>query len=280
MLVRVFRLSKHAYQQVRFSQNVQQTVLFILGSQRSGTSLMRRILERDWSIKVYGEHGELSTIDRDHRSRLKSLASVKEALDEDRAPLVVLKPLLESQDSLKLLNYFPESKALWMYRNHKDVALSHVRFFGPSRAINDLQALAQNKIHEWRSENIPGSVRETVLEHFSKDMDPFAAAALFWYVRNSLFFALRLEEDSRVMLIKYEDFVTAPDGCLRRIYGFVGRGYPGRKTVREVHARAIGKGSEVRLSPSVEDLCCNLLDRIESAYQTGLGSSSRGIAWD
>lgn len=47
------------------------------------------------------------------------------------APLVVAKPLLDSQRTRELLEYFPKSFAIWIYRHYKSVARVPGRYAGP-----------------------------------------------------------------------------------------------------------------------------------------------------
>jgi hypothetical protein len=98
-------------------------IVFIFGCQRSGTTLMQQIFDKDFNTKVYGEfdakvYGEYSETGRSANGkhfRLKPLEEVKAVMDRDRARLIVAKPIVETQNALKLLAYFPGSKALFMY---------------------------------------------------------------------------------------------------------------------------------------------------------------------
>src|SRR5262245_40086875 len=103
---------KAVYHLAKFDRHQAKTVLYILGCQRSGTTLMNEIFERDLNTKVYAEQCKLTSNDVPKRLRLNPLSSVKTVLDQDRAPLVILKPLVESQNIIQLLDYIEGSKAL------------------------------------------------------------------------------------------------------------------------------------------------------------------------
>ena len=242
-------------------------ILFILGCQRSGTTMMQKIFEKDMHAKVYGEFSKLSQHDRG-RIRLNPLNQVKRELDKDTPPLVVMKPLVEAQNLKELLDYFPSSKALWMFRHFKDVAASNLVNFGEKNGIDDLRPIAQHDLHNWRSEGASDHVTEVVQQYFSEDMDQMDAAALFWYARNSLFFDLNMGENSRVMMCRYEDLVREPEANVKDIYEFASADYPGEEIIDSVSTSSVGKGQHVVLHPEIETLCNQMLKRLEDAYFT------------
>lgn len=125
---KLFQIYKRTYNSVKINRNNQKRILFIIGCQRSGTTLLTRILEKDFNTKVYGEFSELSSNDI-NKIRLNPLSSVKEIIDKNKTPFIIIKPLVETQNSLKLFKYFKNAKAVWMYRHYKDVSLSNVEHF-------------------------------------------------------------------------------------------------------------------------------------------------------
>jgi hypothetical protein len=242
-------------------------VLFIIGCQRSGTTLMTDIFDRDLHTVVYGEFSTLSSFDLQYGLRLNPLPLVRAQIDRDKVPLVVLKPLVETQNAPKLLDYFGDSRALWMYRNYRDVASSNLAAFGPENGIRNLRAIVENAPQNWRSENVPEETREIVLRHFSEDMNPHDAAALFWLVRNRLFFELGLDRHLRVTMCKYENLLADPKGMIHAVYRFIGIDYPSDRILTSVRPDA-GRGADIKLSLEVDSLCTELLDRLNEAYAT------------
>jgi len=239
-------------------------VLFLTGCQRSGTSLMSRIFAKDLATRVYGEFSEISLAGR---ARLQAMNAVKQEIEASRASLIILKPLVETQNGLRLLDTFPGSKILWIYRNHKDVASSNLKKFGLRNGINDLRPIVEHRQDNWRAENVSDSIRETVRRFFAEQMNPYDAAALFWLARNTLFFDMQLDSNPRATMCRYDDFVTDSVKTMKRIYRFLGADFPGERIVAEVTAESVGKGREVILSPEVDRLCSSLLERLDHAYQ-------------
>ncbi|MDJ0757705.1 MAG: sulfotransferase, partial [Ardenticatenaceae bacterium] len=206
-------------------------LLLIIGCQRSGTTLMTQIFEKDWEVQVYPEHSRLSNQDKLDKLRLNPLLEVKDTLSRSRFPLVVLKPLVETQNAQELLNFFDDARALWMFRHYADVANSNLNRFGLHNGIRNLSYIAYNNDTNWRSERVSEAVQDLVDRYFSEDMNPFDAAALFWYIRNSYFFDQQLVAHPRVMMLRYNDLTANPVETMKQIYTHVGQSFPGRQIV-------------------------------------------------
>lgn len=264
---RLRRAAKEVYQSAALSGERPLQLLFIFGCQRSGTTLMTELFEKDWRARVYPEHSQLSAKDTLDGLRLNPLEEVQAALARGSFPFAVLKPLVETQNAPHLLDFFPGSRALWLYRDYNDVALSNIRRFGLGNGIKNLRYIAENVSGNWRNENLPAAVRDLVQQHFAETMPPYDAAALFWYVRNQFFFELGLDRDPRVLPLRYRDLVNDPLAAMTRVYRFIQQPFPGPHLLTAVHANSVGKGQRVTLSPPIEALCAAMLDRLDAVYQ-------------
>ncbi len=160
ILRKLFLQEKKIYQQIRSYLDSayvgHRKTLSIVGCQRSGTSVMQRVFERDLNVKIYGERSRLSSIEG---IRLNPLNTVVEEIQKDKAQFIVLKPLVESQNVLTLLDTFPNSKALWLFRDYKDVANSNLKTFGIKNGIHDIRPIVENQPDNWRSERVSDDVR-------------------------------------------------------------------------------------------------------------------------
>jgi hypothetical protein len=265
---KLFRIRKELHSLSTTRKGHRAKILFIVGCQRSGTTLLAmRVFYRDFNAKVYNEYSELTSNDI-NRIRLNSLESVKMAIDKVKAPIVVVKALVESQNTPELLNYFEGSKALWICRFYKDVALSNVAKFGIRRGIKDLRPIVENETNNWRAEKVSESTRETVSKYFSETMSPNDAAALFWFARNSLFFELGLDQNPNVMVCIYDYFARDPGNMLRNIYKYIDASYPGDRIISDVHAKSVGKGDHVYLTPQIDRLCNRLYEKLVAVYHS------------
>jgi hypothetical protein len=241
------------------------------------------IFERDLRTKIYREASELSSDDVIERIRLNSLPAVQKTLAKDRQPIIVIKPLAESQRAAELLDYFPGSKIIWLYRHYQDVASSNLKAFGRNQGIEDLRPIVLRRPCNWRSENVTEETWQTIRHFFAEEMNPYDAAALFWYARNRLFFEQGLADNPRVYLCRYEELVRAPADVMRRLYAFLDLSYPGDHIVKAVRSRAVGavgKDRRFQLSAAVELLCAEMLERLDACCaEARLGAvSHNGIA--
>jgi len=265
---RFFRLRKRIRQFFKHPVGMDKTVLFIVGCQRSGTSMIHHLFRLDWDTVTYDEVSPLSCLDPVEGLRLNPLTEVKARILADRAPLVVYKPLVESQNLNILLDLFPVAKAVWMYRDFRAVVLSNLKYFGRDTGHRDLVPIIEGNTSNWRAEKLAESDRDIIRDIYSTDMDPNDAAALFWYARNSLFFSRGFHSDDRVRTCRYGDLVTRPAGVMAEAYGFLGHPYPGDRIVADVFTGSQGRGRDLELSPPVLELCEGMLARLDS--QKGL----------
>lgn len=255
--------AKHFYQDLLTKNTLNKRIVFILGCQRSGTTMLTKVFEGDLNIRVYNEFSELSSTNTP-RLRLNPYPMVKTQIARRHAGIVVLKPLVESQNIDKLFDFFPNSLALWPVRHFRDVVASNLKKFGPNNGINDLRPIANGEENNWRAERISTKTKMLVNKYFNEDMNPNDAAALFWYVRNIIFFERGLNQSRRTLLIKYQDLVSDPDEKMQEVYGFIGTPYPQKELVRSVHSKSVGKGNSIELSNEIEFLCDELWQRFDS----------------
>ena len=259
-----FHARKYLYQRLSaLGAPREKRILFILGCQRSGTTLMQKVFEADLGAKVYGEFSRITRTAKTLNLRLRPLEEVKAIVERDPARLVVAKPISETQNALRLLAFFPGAKALFLYRHYGAVASSNLKKFGQRNGINNLRAIVAGAAGNWRSEGVPPAVRSLVVARFHEQMSPYDAAALFWYVRNRFFFDLGLDRQPAVLPLRYEDLLRDPAGAIEGIYRFVGAPFV-RRGVGLVRPEPGGR-PRVELSADIEQLCAGLLARLDQA---------------
>jgi hypothetical protein len=159
--------------------------------------------------------------------RLRSHETVKRLIEKSDRPTVVFKPVLDSQHADRLLDLHPNAKAIWMYRDYRDVVNSSVKkwqgdqrdiMYGIAVGIRRDPKHHQHAIGERMSDQTINLVKQLG----NPGMSPEDGAALLWYVRNLIYFDLGLESDPRVLLVKYEDLVARPRQSFSRIFDFIG----------------------------------------------------------
>jgi hypothetical protein len=223
---------------------------------------MLDVFDEDVRCLSFAEFSVLSSGMGEQGIRLRPLPEVKDHIEQLRAPITVLKPLVESQHTPQLLDGLPNARAVWMFRGFESVAVSNVTYFGRDNAGRDLRLLLTNDPPNWRGELVPDEVRAVLEKHYAPEMSPHDAAALFWWARNRLFFDLSLDKRPDVFLCEYEALVEAPREVMRSIYEFCGVAPPARDTTRQIHSKARDRGSASVIGAEVKALCEELHERL------------------
>jgi hypothetical protein len=176
-----------------------------------------------------------------------------------RHRFVVVKPLCDTHrvdDLLALAGAVP-GRAVWLWRDVDDRARSEVAKFGPSN-VDALRAIAAGTIGDgWQGQRLDPAL----LDGFDlARMTPHTGAALFWYLRNSLYFTLGLDRRPDVHLLAYDDLVRAPGPTMRALCDFLGMPFHDR-LVAHVESRT-PRRRPLEIDPRVRDLCDGLTGRL------------------
>jgi hypothetical protein len=95
-------------------------------------------------------------------------------------------------------------------------------------------------------------------------MSPEAAAVLFWYVRNSLYFEHGLHERDDVMLVSYDAFVRDLEPTIRSMCAFLEFPYA-PSLVAHIERRPPRTGRPIELDPDLARLSEDLTERLDQA---------------
>jgi hypothetical protein len=233
--------------------------------------MLNEAFDRDWSCMAFGEDEGLAlgpTYEHDLRWRWRPLEEVIAVFDSLAAPLIIAKPLVESQRALELLEVFPRSRIIWVYRDYKDVAHSSIMMFGAEASLHNLGAVLDPKMNRhWFSENLSDESRDLVRRYFNPDRPLSDLKVLGWLVRNSLFFQLGLDRNPRVTMSRYENLVSDPVVEMRRLYAFLNARFPGPQICSHMHQESVTKGNHSRVSGDLDSLGRALLARLDDACE-------------
>lgn len=257
------KVRKLMHQRFVMEKPTDQVIALILGCQRSGTTMLLNVFERDLRTKSYSENGWLG----DYWPRMMPYPEIHTLLEQDHVPLVIAKPLMESQRTLELLEEFPNAKGIWAYRGYSGVANSRVKKFGEEVQFKLINLIIDGDTQEWSSERLPDYLRQLVIDVWQPTMSPYDAAALFWYVRNELFFIQDLGNNPRVKMCRYEEIAVNPRQIIGEIYHFLGIAPPPDEAFGRVHNNSLSKGKELNLDPKIRELCQEMQQRLISAHR-------------
>jgi hypothetical protein len=218
--------------------------------------------------KVFAEYSEISDQDLYHL-RLNDFKSVEKVFKRSAAPLLVAKPIVESQNANDLLERFEDSHGVWLFRNYIDVASSNLRRFGDNAgAINNIRPLvdaefARNDWTEWLTEHVGEDTKQVIKRFYAPDMNPADAAVLFWYVRNRLYFEQHLDQNDKITTIDYDEFVNKPRQHMQVLFNNLSLSNPiPRSMFKNVHSKSVNKGKALVISKDIEALADGLLKQL------------------
>lgn len=234
--------------------------LFVLGAQRSGTTMLCRVLERSSQVWVHPEKSTLAYADY----RLRSPALVAAVTQLTPADVVVYKPLCDSHLGDRLLALHEGSRAIWAWRDPHAVARSAVAKWGDhQRTVVASIARGRARDMGWRGERIPPELAGQLAEVWHDDLSEHDGAALFWYLRNSFLFSLGLDTDPRVLPVSYAALVSDPVAAFRRVFDHAGLDFDAR-LVADVDT-ASATPAPLALDPTVQALVGALHTRLKAA---------------
>jgi hypothetical protein len=195
---------------------------------------------------------------------------VKRLVQKSDEPIVVFKPVLDSQHTDRLLDIDPNAKAIWVYRDYRDVVSSSVKKWqGDQKDI--MYGIAEGirrdpKHHQYAiADRMSDQTVNLVKNLCNSGMSPEDGAALLWYVRNLIYFELGLEKDQRVLLVRYEDLVTRPQQYFPRIFHFIGC-YFDQEYVSDIFDSSVRKNAGPAINNEVELLCREMVQRLDQQY--------------
>jgi hypothetical protein len=239
--------------------------VFVVGCQRSGTTMLVNTLGRSPEISTYHE-GDKRAFDDEYR--LISDDFVKRLIYESHKPIVIFKPINDSQHTDRLLKLNANAKAIWIFRVYQDVINSAVKLWGEKQKgiiYGISRGYYKRPGHLAIGERIAPETHDLIKHLCRNDLSSQDGAALIWYLRNVIYFDLNLQNNNRVLLYKYEDLVTKPQEHFRRVFDFIGCDFS-PEYVEDIHARSIRKNDLPLIDPEIKFLCDSLGDRLEREY--------------
>jgi hypothetical protein len=239
-------------------------VVFVVGSQRSGTRLPLQALDCSPDIATFSE-GVSPFFDR---VLLQPLDRIEILVTRSPFPVVALKPICETHRVNELLDRFSGSKAIWIFRDYRDTVNSASVKWRSGRDV--LGRLADGAV-TWRSGGLSQDKLALVKRLYRDDMTLHEANAVMWYLRNGLFFDLNAHERPDVLLVRYEDLVADPHTGFARLFDFVKMPVPS-DFGRLIRSSGASKRPFPEISREIRALCDELQERLITYYESTISS--------
>jgi len=246
-----------------FSAPTVTTPVFLLGIQRSGTTMLMFAFHLHPEIAVYDESLENKAF---HDYRLRGMETTAQLISSSPFSVVCFKPLADSHMTRLLLERFPSARCIWALRDYRDVANSFLRKFPHATRAVRLVCGGQEG-GGWFQEGISEETGQILRNLPWKDFSEYDFACLVWWARNRLFFEQNLENEERVLLFRYEQLVTAPEESLRTVTNFIGIPFSPRM-IRYIHTNSISRYTPPKIAEPVLEMCDSLLTKL-STLQVG-----------
>jgi hypothetical protein len=240
----------------------QKHVTFLSGFARSGTNMVMEVFEWSGLTEVFRE-GDPRVNDT---FRLLDDATVRSVVLASPSQFVLVKALQESHRLAALMDLFPGSGAMWMYRHYDDCVNSILqRWPGHRNGIDDIVRDGANA-SGWRGEGTTDATLARLRAQYRQDWNDATCNAWFWCLRHQLFFDQHFETRPGVALVRYESLVTDPLRVIRPLADIVGVKLTGLMA-SVPNARSIGKRAPPDIAPDVRETCDALLARLDAVWE-------------
>jgi hypothetical protein len=226
--------------------------------------MLLRGLERSPEFEVRNEN-DRETFDR---FLLRPDPAIRAVVERSGHRFILFKPLCDSHRTNALLDGLgtpSAGRAVWAYRDVDGRVRSAVQKFGDANR----QALARIASGEgagtWQAGGLGPERFELIRRLQPASLSPESAAALFWYLRNGLYFDLGLDRRDDVTLASYGATVRDPETSVRALTAFLGVSYS-PELIAHIDARAATPRPPLELDVRIRELCDDLSARLDAAY--------------
>jgi hypothetical protein len=238
--------------------------VYVVGVQRSGTNMLVRGLEMSPEFEVRNENDRAAF----ERFRLRPNPVVRRLVVASGHRYVLMKPLTESHRVRELLDDMGTARAgraIWAYREVDGRVRSALAKFGSNNLLVLREIVAGGGADRWQAQGLSEENRR-LIESFDYDrMSPESAAALFWYVRNALFFEQGLDGRDDVMLASYDAFLADPERHMRALAAFLD--FPYRPELVEHMAPRSAPAPPLEIDPAIRRRTDELQERLDACMQ-------------
>jgi len=237
--------------------------VYVVGLQRSGTNMVLRGLERLPEFEVHNENDRRAF----HRFHLRQDAAVAAIVAASRHRFVLFKPLCDSHRVDQLLDGLgagAPGRAVWVYREVDGRARSAVAKFGDANRRVLAQIARGEAGDRWQAQRLSVASLELIARFDYHAMSPESAAALFWFVRNSLYFDLGLHARDDVFLSSYDSCVADPQGATKELCRFLGVRWDPALT-EAIGPRSTPHQHRLEIDPEIRRYCDDLQSRLDAA---------------
>lgn len=231
--------------------------IFLVGCGRSGTNMLVFRLANSWQIELFNEDHPAAFKD----FRIGDLNTIHEVVDRSYARIALFKPILSTTQTSNLLSYFPTSRAIFVFRHYYDVINSSIKRFGLLNRLDHVNAWINDDFAEFGTFQPPKKTKELIRSSWEPKISPETGAALYWIFYNQLFIDMHLNQNERVLLVRYESLVNNPIREFERLCGFLNLRFD-PNYVAGIFSTSVKKNKPPDIGEKVRHACDNLWIRL------------------
>lgn len=239
--------------------------VYLVGLQRSGTNMLARGLDTAPEFEVRNENDRQAF----ERFLLRPDDVVRRIVLTSRHRYVLFKPLCDSHRVDHLLDAIDTpspGRAIWAYREVDGRVRSAVSKFGRNNLLVLRDIASGRGAQLWQAQRLSPATLDVLRQFDFGAMTPETAAALFWWVRNGLYFDTGLDRRDDVLLASYEDLLADPQEAMSAICAFIGLAY------RPAFIAHIAPRSPKRAPLAIDDRVRTLCDELQARLDDALRS--------
>jgi hypothetical protein len=239
--------------------------VYLVGLQRSGTNMLARGLDIAPEFEVHNENDRAVF---DH-FLLRDDDVVRRVVMASRHEYVLFKPVCDSHRADHLLDSLgtpSPGKAIWAYRDVDGRVRSAVSKFGRNNLLTLRDIAAGKGAGMWQAQRLSRATLDEIASYDYTTMTPETAAALFWWIRNGLYFETGLDRRDDVLLASYQNMLATPVTAMQAICQFLGLAYR-PALIEHISPRGPGSPRQLDIDLRVRALCDHLQDRLDEALR-------------
>lgn len=234
--------------------------VFIVGNQRSGTTMLVSKLNRHFWIDIFHERSEAMT-----DWELKPFPEIEVLLKRSKAKICIFKPLEDTHRVLEMLDNFDGSKAIFIFRHYADVVNSSMRLGWGDHLKQYIENINDGVPFKYSGPlNLSDENVKLVRDLCHKDISAESSSALVWYLRNSIYFDYHLKENPRVLLVQYERLVKNPEEEMKHILAFINLGFT-NAVLYNITNKNIKKEPPPKVEEEIKILCEDMYHRLTTS---------------
>ncbi len=241
-------------------------IVFVLGYGRSGTSILINLLGHVFFLDAHGERSKHFMKDF-----LIDFDLFDQYIKSKPLPIIATKPILNSFSASILLDRYPDSRIIWMFRDYKSVTSSAIKKFGGNVAVL-MKDSVTGGAPNWISTQIPKEAVDIIKKQPYSTFSDLDWTALVWWSVNFSLFLNNLDKSPRVHVVDYDHLTTRPGQILVDIFHFLDIDY--NNVEKYIDASNSSASSEISLCNEVANLCNEMLFKLRSLDNTYSQSTS------